>query len=47
MTARNAGEFRFSMADHYHKDTANVLVGDGAYLVPDDSGTVGKMEFYK
>ncbi|KAK3602522.1 hypothetical protein CHS0354_029340 [Potamilus streckersoni] len=43
--ASNAGEYRFILSDFYSAEVGHVLVGDGAYLVPDDSGTAGKQEF--
>ncbi|KAL3866219.1 hypothetical protein ACJMK2_043541 [Sinanodonta woodiana] len=43
--ASNAGEYRFTLSDFYSSEVGHVLVGDGAYLVPDDSGTAGKQEF--
>lgn len=35
------------MEAHYGKNVAHVLVGDGAYLVLDDAGKMGKEEFYR
>ena len=45
----NAESYRFTVAEHYDKGTADkaegLRVGDGATLVLDEYGTVGKKEF--
>ena len=45
--ARSARDVKFSLTDYYGRNTTNVLVGDGAYLVPDETGRVGKEEFHR
>ncbi|XP_052277291.1 uncharacterized protein LOC127876253 isoform X3 [Dreissena polymorpha] len=46
VTSQTSESYRFIMADHYGTSTSHALVGDGAYLVPDDAGKLGRHEFY-
>ncbi|XP_052797202.1 uncharacterized protein LOC128229360 [Mya arenaria] len=47
VVSSTAADYKFNLADHYGQGTSHVLVGDGAYLVPDDAGLIGKQEFYR
>ena len=47
MVSRKAAQYRFVMADHYGRGSTHALVGDGAYLVPDDEGRIGGREMYR
>ncbi|XP_060591856.1 uncharacterized protein LOC132746650 [Ruditapes philippinarum] len=42
-----AANYKFSMELYYGKNTAHAKIGDGAYIVPDDAGYLGKHEFYR
>ncbi|XP_046381308.2 uncharacterized protein LOC124152419 isoform X2 [Haliotis rufescens] len=45
--SNTAEDFRFNLLLYYPNMTSGVLVGDGALLVPDDSGFAGKEEFHR
>lgn len=47
VTSKTAVDYKFDVSEHYGKYTVHVLVGDGAFLVPDDAGLAGKAEFYR
>ena len=47
VTCSTARDYKFRLKDFYGDDVTHVLVGDGAYLVPDDAGCVGIQEFYR
>ena len=47
VASATARDYKFSLKDYYGDHVAHVLVGDGAYLVPDDAGFVGRQEFYR
>ena len=47
VTTSTAKDYKFQLRDFYGDDVTHVLVGDGAYLVPDDGGAVGRQEFYR
>ncbi|XP_067661723.1 breast cancer type 2 susceptibility protein-like [Haliotis asinina] len=40
-------DFRFNLLLYYPNMKGSVLVGDGAHLIPDNSGFAGKEEFYR
>ena len=39
--------YRFILKDFYGEGVTHVMVGDGAYLVPDNAAGVGRQEFYR
>ena len=45
--SENAADYKFSMERYYGKNTAHAKVGDGAFIVPDDAGYIGRQEFYR
>ena len=47
VTSATAKDHQFELRDFYGDHIAHVLVGDGAYLVPDDAGQVGKHQFFR
>ena len=47
VTSSTAKDYKFQLKDFYGEGVTHVLVGDGAYLVPDDAGGVGRQEFYR
>ena len=47
VTSATAQDHKLNLRDFYGDHVTHVLVGDGAYLVPDDAGWVGKQEFYR
>ena len=48
VTSANAGSFKFDVGRLFGDGvTASLTVGDGAMLVPDEKGYVGKQEFYR
>ena len=45
--ASNAVAHKFDITHLYGPKCDHIVVGDGAYLVPDDRGLAGKQEFYR
>ena len=47
VTSATAKDYQFELRDFYGDHIAHVLVGDGAFLVPDDTGQGGKQQFFR
>ncbi|KAL4227986.1 Breast cancer 2 [Mactra antiquata] len=48
ITSRNAVDYKFNIERYYNDERkTNITTDDGAYLVPDDTGYIGKYEIYR